>query len=1097
MSLHVHPPAKFRFVIGTLCFALGLWGLCPGAPAADHFTQRFASGQLETSFDLEYTTLTLTPNGSAEFYAASNSPAAAFPESTTGHTLAWTPTSGTRDDGYWTVNRPATLYGVNYTNLHINSNGHITFGSGVTATSGSLTPGSSQSFHFRQPRVAPYWRDLDPGSSGTIHHGRVTTPGAERTIVTFANVPRYGSTSEKVSFQIVFFDSGVITITWLGCKGSNPIVGLSGLSQTTLPSGFAESNLSDYTGASASAEHPRLFFNTNELQLIRARLNHEPFASMLNSLLTYRDLGDFYQPHNPADPKSLALRAFASAALYALTENETYAQDAKADWQNAFTLIGSAWASTSTKGLDSYWYAAKLAFAYDLCARSTAWDTNFNNQVSLKLRDIGRMIIENGGTEQNTTPGSNWQGARFASGGLALLATDHTWPAPLMDTALTRVLMFLEGNQGTGNSSGWNPEGVGYTAYPLGNFVGPFALAIDRLRPADSFSAHHGMQWMPWTLFAGATTALDIYGLGGVKTDWSDDNGHIGGEGTFGLAFAFAPDAIKPGLRHAYDRLQGDLSPLGARWDAVRHGTFWSILFYPENIAPQNPLEIWDWHRAGDDSGGLGLFTFRNAYENADDILVQFKGRLRTMGGGHDGEDGLGFRIIGMGAPWAIGGGRDQPGRRENQATVYPTDPNGFISTSSGQGTLVGPPLIKPDGGGHVIARMNLNNVGTTNHQRWFVTDFEQPATGAVAVIVVADTADNGRYWQLPTFFNHTVSVSSNTFTVTAQNGATLRGTVLQPANAPVITVGTKARGSGYALLNGGTLAEVSTNNPLITSNRYLFVENTNGEFLVVMTLQKSGAHPAVSQTAGTVADAVIQVGSRTYSLQASNVLYNGTPYSAPVATVKFSAAPHGVITSGSTVQMVPYGSAASAPMVSPDPGYALEGWDRSFNPVVASMTVNALYTNAPLTPAQAWRQLYFGTADNARSAADQFDADGDGLVNVLERAFGTIPTNSASSYKPTASIVNEAGSNFLGYTYRQLTGGSGTIGVDYTAAGLTYAAEQSGVVDGAWSVGGLAVHSIEPTPELPKVETVTLRMTQPLANAPQTYFRLKISQSP
>ncbi len=43
-------------------------------------------------------------------------------------------------------------------------------------------------------------------------------------------------------------------------------------------------------------------------------------------------------------------------------------------------------------------------------------------------------------------------------------------------------------------------------------------------------------------------------------------------------------------------------------------------------------------------------------------------------------------------------------------------------------------------------------------------------------------------------------------------------------------------------------------------------------------------------------------------------------------------------------------------------------------------------------TPQQSWRQTYFGTAANTGTAADTYDADDDGLTNLVEYAFGLNP---------------------------------------------------------------------------------------------------------
>ena len=49
-------------------------------------------------------------------------------------------------------------------------------------------------------------------------------------------------------------------------------------------------------------------------------------------------------------------------------------------------------------------------------------------------------------------------------------------------------------------------------------------------------------------------------------------------------------------------------------------------------------------------------------------------------------------------------------------------------------------------------------------------------------------------------------------------------------------------------------------------------------------------------------------------------------------------------------------------------------------------------WDSLPLTPQQNWRLIWFATADNAGNAADLFDADGDGMVNLLEWATNRIP---------------------------------------------------------------------------------------------------------
>ena len=49
------------------------------------------------------------------------------------------------------------------------------------------------------------------------------------------------------------------------------------------------------------------------------------------------------------------------------------------------------------------------------------------------------------------------------------------------------------------------------------------------------------------------------------------------------------------------------------------------------------------------------------------------------------------------------------------------------------------------------------------------------------------------------------------------------------------------------------------------------------------------------------------------------------------------------------------------------------------------------------VTSAEAWRNQFFNVTNNDNDAADNADPDGDGVVNLLERAFNLNPTQSGS----------------------------------------------------------------------------------------------------
>jgi hypothetical protein len=148
-------------------------------------------------------------------------------------------------------------------------------------------------------------------------------------------------------------------------------------------------------------------------------------------------------------------------------------------------------------------------------------------------------------------------------------------------------------------------------------------------------------------------------------------------------------------------------------------------------------------------------------------------------------------------------------------------------------------------------------------------------------------------------------------------------------------------------------------------------------------------------------------------------------------------------------------------------------------------------------TAAEAWRNQHFGQIENSGDAADGFDFDGDGVANLHERAFGTIPNDPKSENRPTTGMVDIGGSQYLSITYRRLHEGTGTSGIDYTVGGLVYCVEYDNDLVGPWSLGsvtqvGAAIDNGDGT------ESVTIRLNAPVVGPHTSQFiRLGISQTP
>ena len=115
-------------------------------------------------------------------------------------------TSGSQDDGSRTVDVSSVFgangldfYGTRTTNIFINTNGIITFGSAYT----SYTPGALTS--VGQPNLAPFWTDIDITKGGDIYWD--LDPVSGKVTVTWLNVAAFSGPGTS-SFQVVLSNLG-------------------------------------------------------------------------------------------------------------------------------------------------------------------------------------------------------------------------------------------------------------------------------------------------------------------------------------------------------------------------------------------------------------------------------------------------------------------------------------------------------------------------------------------------------------------------------------------------------------------------------------------------------------------------------------------------------------------------------------------------------------------------------------------------------------------------------------------------------------------------------------------------------------------------
>ena len=199
----------------------------------DWFTELF--GTTITNI-MAFKSFTFTPDASANFYAVCSGPALAFLTDPTGGTLL-----SEGDDTYASITisggNTVAIYTTRTNVVYVGSNGYLTMNSGDT----NYSP--SYSSHFSLPRVSALYRDLNPGSGGTVSWKQLT----DHIAVTYQAVPIFGSSTQTNSFQVELFFDGRIRLTYLSLNTPSGLVGLSAGSGQ--PTNFVASDFTTYTNS--------------------------------------------------------------------------------------------------------------------------------------------------------------------------------------------------------------------------------------------------------------------------------------------------------------------------------------------------------------------------------------------------------------------------------------------------------------------------------------------------------------------------------------------------------------------------------------------------------------------------------------------------------------------------------------------------------------------------------------------------------------------------------------------------------------------------------------------------------------------------------
>jgi hypothetical protein len=403
-------------------------------------------------------------------------------------------------------------------------------------------------------------------------------------------------------------------------------------------------------------------------------------------------------------------------------------------------------------------------------------------------------------------------------------------------------------NQALGDI-GWNHEGEGYTQHSYRSVL-PFAHAYRNVTGHELVAA--GKFNTAFLGYVGRTVA----GHEAVRMQGFAPGGGPLGVDNWARGFGLVAESFKPVCLWTWNRTQavadaGNLKSLDqpvAELDPM--SAAFRFVNYPVTMTEQNPGTVRDRIVADRDRGG---FVFRNRWQDDDDIVATFWLDSNHRGGGWGSSEAGEFRLLGLGADWAVRGmGWGNGGDYRNKNIAHPRLFQNALfvpkGSKNGHNGVVMRSELQADGSGAVSA--NLDSVyQEVSGQRSFAADYSG-VCGAPALFAVADKVagvGGNNVWQLVTEKDHKVMVAGNTFTITAKNGASLRGTVVLPATAKIEVLAKKIR---HEINYHGGHKRADFPRQVIS------VAGTNA-FLIIMTLQKDVA-PAVAVQGDSV-----QVGQR------------------------------------------------------------------------------------------------------------------------------------------------------------------------------------------------------------------------------------------
>ncbi|MEL6603647.1 MAG: hypothetical protein AAFP20_10540 [Cyanobacteria bacterium J06614_10] len=533
---------------------------------------------------------------------------------------------------------------------------------------------------------------------------------------------------------------------------------------------------------------PRLFVTSAKLAEIRSAVtvagsHHQVAFQAIKSRVDQRDWQVYDE--DPTDDNWNYARAWLAreaAFLYLITGNQTYAQtafDALYDIHND---------PDPDKRLPEYGYglgraATGMGFALAYDWASTGWTAEQKNYVKdkilLALDEWPKYDYPNFVAPYS----SNWVAV---SRGAELVMMLSIGEEDSRAERFEQLKFWLEENLKTAYGElGLTQEGEGYLSY-AGGFLLPAVYALRSIGDTDLERAFSEVRFEKLALYASAfnaeQTALQ-FGVG---------EGKFYPEGWSSFLLESASNDLRLAYQYFYDRFRGlkNPAPDDQKFEHLRAGSVWSVLYYPTDTTGINPTKKLP---AAIQDAENGTFLFRNRWQDENDILVSLRGDFTHHWRSWDQPEAFSLSLQAYDTLFFGGPAKE-------------TEPAGFsrllVDGEVGAQELTGEPdfFTASETGGYAIVDGGelYSSLGIDSAKRHLLVDFAgESGTAILSTLDSLEALESRLYtWQANlgkaidnTEITATAGQESGvkTFVLRGNNDGFLKGWVLNPSDATLL----------------------------------------------------------------------------------------------------------------------------------------------------------------------------------------------------------------------------------------------------------------------------------------------------------------------